>query len=69
MFLNWKTQLDSFIQMLYWSVLLLTRCIPMKLCSELISLLLSVENKFRKFDNLPLGLKKETALCTLLFLY
>ena len=56
--------------MLYWSVLPLTHDIPIKLCSELILLLLLVENKFIKFDNIiPLGVKKETALWTLLVLF
>lgn len=41
----------------------------MKLCSELIFLVFSVENKFRKFYNIPLRLKKEMALWTLLFLF
>lgn len=54
------------LEMPYWTVLL-NSLHSFEAVSELIFLLTSVETSFRKFDNIPLALKRETALWTLAF--
>lgn len=55
---QYKVNSSKLEEMPYWTVLLLTlhSC---QAVSELIFLLTSAENRFRKFDNIPLALKRE----------